>query len=229
MKKTENLSSSSLFNLYFWKWAGPFISCFWGWLLSYLFKCCDTDRTPISQGYGGIILRATSLLIFRVGSFEKFNFRIGCSLCQAKIYQGIPERHKFRNRSHKVFIIQFNSLFITCLLIFLSPFTQYVACLLALLPASQSYFPTLPPLVLSYLSPQCFYTIPILLHCFLSQNLLKSVLSPMALKKYSQQLLSGVFLIWQLWTFSQQSSASDLTLAGFPWAEEKCNSEDRHD
>lgn len=127
MKKTENLSSSSLFNLYFWKWAGPFISCFWGWLLSYLFRCCDTDRTPISQGCGGIIFRATSLLIFRVGSFEKFNFRIGCSLCQAKIYQGIPERHKFRNRSHKVFINQFNSLFITCLLIFLSHFTQYVA------------------------------------------------------------------------------------------------------
>lgn len=178
MKKTENLSSSSLFNLYFWKWAGPFISCFWGWLLSYLFRCCDTDRNPISQGYGGIILRATSLLVFRVSSFEKFNFCIRGSLCQAKIYQGIPERHKFRIRSHKVCINRFNVRFITCLLIFLSHFTQYVAYLYCCQHRSPIFL-LYAPLVLFYLSPQYFYPIPTLLHCFLSQNLLKCILSPM--------------------------------------------------
>lgn len=92
MKETENLSSSSLFHLYFWKWAGPSISCFWGCLLSYLFRCCDTDRSPISQGCNRIRLQATSLLVFRVGSFKKLNFCIRGSLCQAKIYQGIPEK-----------------------------------------------------------------------------------------------------------------------------------------
>lgn len=62
--------------------------------MSNLFRCCDSERIPISQSYAGIVLWVTSLLAFRTGSFEKFNFCIRSSLCQAKIYQGIPKRNK---------------------------------------------------------------------------------------------------------------------------------------
>lgn len=159
MKETENLSSSSLFHLYFWKWAGPSVSCFWGWLLSYLFRCCDTDRNTISQGYNGIHLQATSLLVFRVGSFKKLNFSIRGSLCQAKIYQGIPEKTNSESGVTKyLLVIQFT---IHYLLIFLSLFIQ--CCLSVLLPASQSYFLPSSPTDPSYLSPQCFHATPLLI------------------------------------------------------------------
>lgn len=156
MKRTENLSTSSLFYLYFWKWAGPFIRRFWGWLLSYLFRCCDTDRNPISQGCVGITLWATSLLIFRLGSFEKFNFCIRGSLCQAKIYQGIPKRQKFRITSQKV---STSSIYYS-LLVYLC-FPQYVAYL----SCCQHHNAIL--LLLSYLS--CRMCLPLFLpHIYLS-------------------------------------------------------------
>lgn len=156
MKETENLSSSSLFHLYFWKRAGPSISCFWGCLLSYLFRCCDTDRNPISRGYNGISLQATSLLVFRVGSFKKLNFRIRGSLCQAKIYQGIPEKTNSESGVTKYLLVILFT--IHYLFIILSHFIQ--CCLSVLLPASESYFLPSLPTDPSYLSPQCFYPTP---------------------------------------------------------------------
>lgn len=144
-----------------------------------LFRCCDTDRNPTSQGYGGIILQATSLLVFRVGSFEKLNFSIRSSLCQAKIYQGIPGRHKFRIRSHKVSIIQFNLLFMP---FFQTLFNMLLIC--TVVNFTVLFFSS-PPLILSYLSTQWFYSVPILLLCFLSQNILKCiVLQPMSLSAF---------------------------------------------
>lgn len=159
MKRTENLSSSSLFYLYFWQWAGPFIRRFWGWLLNYLFRCCDADRNPISQSRVGITLWATSLLVFRLCSFEKFNFCIRGSLCQAKIYQGIPKRQKFRIISQKV---STSSIYYS-LLVYLC-FPQYVAYL----SCCQHHNAIL--LLLSYLSCRIclplFYPIPICLSIF---------------------------------------------------------------
>lgn len=101
--------------------------------MSILFRCCDSERIPISQSYAGIVLWVTSLLAFRTGSFEKFNFCIRSSLCQAKIYQGIPKRNKVRIKSQKV-----STSFINYLLLVYSHFTTHVAYVLP--PATLFFF-----------------------------------------------------------------------------------------
>lgn len=186
-KKTENLSFSSFFHLYFCMRDELFISWFWGWLLSYLFRYRDIDRHSVSQGYGGIILRGTSLLVFWVGSFEKFDFCIRGSLCQAKIYQGIPERHKFRIRNYKVSINQFNLLFIACLLIFLLYFTQYVPYLYCCQPHSPIF-----------LLPLSCLTQPLNIFTLYSSYFITSspkIFSSASFFQYSYLLLSNVLLI----------------------------------
>lgn len=151
-------------------------------------------------------------------------FVSGVPCAKPKSTKAYLKRQKFRTRSHKVSI---NHSIYCSLLIYLS-FTFHsvllmctVASITVLFSSFSSYIPILP--IPSMFLP---YTT---VHCFLSQNLFKCMLSPKVLKKYFQQLLFEVPLMLELWIFSQQSRTSGLTLAGFPWAEDKGSSEDRQD
>lgn len=182
--------------------------------MSNLFRCCDSERIPISQSYAGIVLWVTSLLAFRTGSFEKFNFCIRSSLCQAKIYQGIPKRNKVRIKSQKV-----STSFINYLLLVYSHFTTHVAYVL---PPATLFFFSLCSVCLICLA----LFVPSLLHhtyfsyFAVSCKLFKCTFTADILKIIPSNLFLGFsFCSSQL----PQKAAKWIDLS---WTEAQCSSED---